>query len=77
MAHPERVAAIVSQNGNAYEAGLGDAWGPIQRYWREPTLQNREAVRRELSPEGIRTQYLHAVPNPAVSPPRGTPSMQR
>ena len=35
---PERVTAIVSQNGNAYEEGLGDAWQPIQRYWREPTL---------------------------------------
>lgn len=71
MAHPERVAAIVSQNGNAYEAGLGDAWAPIQRYWREPTLQNREAVRRELSPEGIRTQYVYGVPNPAVIAPEG------
>jgi pimeloyl-ACP methyl ester carboxylesterase len=71
MARPERVAAIVSQNGNAYEAGLGDAWAPIQRYWREPTLQNREAVRRELSSEGIRTQYLYGVPNPAVIAPEG------
>src|SRR3984957_16618061 len=42
MAHPERVTAIVSQNGNAYEEGLGDAWQPIQRYWREPTSKNRE-----------------------------------
>jgi alpha/beta hydrolase fold len=40
MAHPERITAIISQNGNAYEEGLGDAWAPIQRYWREPTLQN-------------------------------------
>jgi pimeloyl-ACP methyl ester carboxylesterase len=36
MAHPDRVTAIVSQNGNAYEEGLGDAWGPIRRYWAEP-----------------------------------------
>src|SRR5665213_1870474 len=53
---PERLTAIVSQNGNAYEEGLGDAWAPIQRYWREPTPQNREAVRRELSPEGLQSQ---------------------
>jgi pimeloyl-ACP methyl ester carboxylesterase len=71
MAHPERVTAIVSQNGNAYEEGLGDAWAPIQRYWREPTPQNREAVRRELSPEGIRTQYTYGVPNPAIIAPEG------
>jgi pimeloyl-ACP methyl ester carboxylesterase len=71
MAHPERVAAIVSQNGNAYDAGLGDAWAPIRRYWREPTPENREAVRRELSPEGIRTQYLYGVPNPAAVAPEG------
>lgn len=71
MAHPERVIAIVSQNGNAYEEGLGDAWAPIQRYWREPTPENREAVRRELSPEGLRSQYTYGVPNPAVIPPEG------
>ncbi len=71
MARPERVAAIVSQNGNAYEEGLGDAWAPIRRYWREPTPESREAVRRELSPEGIRTQYVHGVPNPAAIAPEG------
>lgn len=71
MAHPERISAIVSQNGNAYEAGLGDAWAPIQRYWREPTPQNREAVRKELGPEGIRFQYVYGVPNPAAIAPEG------
>lgn len=71
MAHPERVTAIVSQNGNAYEEGLGDVWAPIRRYWREPTSQNREAVRKELSPEGIRTQYIYGVPNPAAIAPEG------
>src|SRR5277367_3617342 len=50
MAHPERVTAIVSQNGNAYEEGLGDAWAPIQRYWREPTPANRETLRDALDP---------------------------
>jgi pimeloyl-ACP methyl ester carboxylesterase len=71
MARPERVAAIVSQNGNADEEGLGDAWAPIQRYWREATPENREAVRRELTPEGIRTQYVHGVSNPAAVAPEG------
>ena len=71
MAHPERVTAIVSQNGNAYEEGLGDAWAPIQRYWREPTADNREAVHRELNPEGIRSQYTSGVPDPALIAPEG------
>src|ERR1700679_397077 len=52
MAHPERVSAIVSQNGNAYEGGLGDAWAPIQQYWREPTAEHREVVHQALSPAG-------------------------
>jgi pimeloyl-ACP methyl ester carboxylesterase len=71
MTHPARVWAIVSQNGNAYEEGLGDAWAPIQHYWREPTPENREAVRRELSPEGIRSQYTYGVPNPERIAPEG------
>jgi pimeloyl-ACP methyl ester carboxylesterase len=45
MAHPERVTAIVSQNGNAYEEGLGDAWGPVRKYWAVPTAENREVLR--------------------------------
>ena len=71
MAHPERVTAIVSQNGNAYEEGLGDAWAPIRRYWSEPTPANREVVRNALSPEGIRSQYTEGVPNPEVIAPEG------
>ena len=70
MAHPERVSAIVSQNGNAYEAGLGDAWGPIRKYWAEPTSENREVIRKAiLNLEGTRWQYTHGVANPeSVAP---------
>jgi pimeloyl-ACP methyl ester carboxylesterase len=71
MAHPERVTAIVSQNGNAYEAGLGDAWAPIQQYWREPTAAHREVVHQALSPAGIRSQYTDGVPNPERIAPEG------
>jgi pimeloyl-ACP methyl ester carboxylesterase len=71
VSRPERVTAIVSQNGNAYEEGLGDAWAPIQRYWKQPTSENREAVRRELSPEGLRSQYTHGVPDPDRIAPEG------
>ena len=65
MAHPERVVAIVSQNGNAYEEGLGDAWGPIRKYWAEPTVENREVIRKNvLTLEGTRWQYTHGVTIP-------------
>ncbi|MGA3223825.1 MAG: alpha/beta hydrolase [Acidobacteriaceae bacterium] len=70
MAHPERVSAIVSQNGNAYEEGLGDAWGPIRKYWSEPTAENREVIRQNvLTLEGTRWQYTHGVANPASVAP--------
>jgi pimeloyl-ACP methyl ester carboxylesterase len=70
MAHPERVSAIVSQNGNAYEEGLGDAWGPIRKYWAEPTAENRDVIRQNiLNLEGTRWQYTHGVANPdSVAP---------
>ena len=70
MAHPERVSAIVSQNGNAYEDGLGDAWAPIRKYWSEPTAENRDVIRQNvLTLEGTRWQYTHGVANPASVPP--------
>lgn len=65
MAHPDRVTAIISQNGNAYEEGLGDAWGPIRKYWSEPTAGNREVIRQNiLTFEGTKWQYTHGVANP-------------
>jgi pimeloyl-ACP methyl ester carboxylesterase len=70
MAHPDRVSALVSQNGNAYEEGLGDAWGPIRKYWAEPSLDNREAIRKNiLTLEGTRWQYTHGVADPQSVPP--------
>jgi pimeloyl-ACP methyl ester carboxylesterase len=70
MAHPERVTAIVSQNGNAYADGLGDAWGPIRKYWSQPTPENREVLRQNIMTfEATRWQYTHGVANPdAVAP---------
>ncbi|HEX7951675.1 MAG TPA: alpha/beta fold hydrolase, partial [Burkholderiales bacterium] len=56
LAHPERITAIISQNGNAYEEGLSDSWNPIQRYWNEPTSKNRAALRSFLTPEMTRWQ---------------------
>jgi pimeloyl-ACP methyl ester carboxylesterase len=71
MARPERVTAMVSQNGNAYEDGLGDAWAPIQRYWREPTSENRETLRNALDPAGLRSQYTDGLANPDRIAPEG------
>jgi pimeloyl-ACP methyl ester carboxylesterase len=70
MAHPDRVTAIVSQNGNAYEEGLGDAWGPIRKYWAEPTPENRDVLRKNiLTLEATRWQYTHGVANAESVPP--------
>jgi pimeloyl-ACP methyl ester carboxylesterase len=63
MARPERVTAIVSQNGNAYEEGLGDAWAPIRRYWSQPTPEHRNAIRTGLNAEGMRREYASGISN--------------
>ena len=69
MGRPERVTAIVSQNGNAYVEGLSDAWEPWRAYWARPTPENREACRASLTTEAIRTvQYLHGADPALVSP---------
>jgi pimeloyl-ACP methyl ester carboxylesterase len=67
--HPERITAIVSQNGNAYEEGLSQGWNPIQKYWTEPTAENRAALRGFLTPEATRSQYLHGVQNQTLVAP--------
>jgi pimeloyl-ACP methyl ester carboxylesterase len=61
LAHPERITAIISQNGNAYEEGLSEGWNPIQQYWKEPTPQNRAALKGFLAPEATKWQYTHGV----------------
>jgi pimeloyl-ACP methyl ester carboxylesterase len=67
--HPERVTAIISQNGNAYEEGLSDGWNPIRAYWQDPSPANRDALRAFLAPETTRWQYTHGVKDvSAVSP---------
>jgi pimeloyl-ACP methyl ester carboxylesterase len=71
MARPERVTAIVSQNGNAYEEGLGDAWAPIRRYWSHPTSENREAIRQGLNAEGMRREYGSGISDVDLIAPEG------
>ena len=67
--HPERITAIISQNGNAYEEGLSEGWNPIQRYWTKPTPDNRAALRQFLTPETTRWQYVHGVPDESLVAP--------
>ncbi|HEY2525763.1 MAG TPA: alpha/beta hydrolase [Candidatus Binataceae bacterium] len=69
LRHRERVMAIVSQNGNAYEEGLSDGWNPIQKYWKEPSEANRAALREFLKPETTRFQYIHGVSEEALVAP--------
>lgn len=67
--HPERISAIISQNGNAYEEGLSEGWNPIRAYWEDASAANREALRALLKPETTVWQYTHGAPEPvAVSP---------
>ena len=61
LARPERITAIISQNGNAYEGGLSQGWNPIQKYWKEPTAGNRAALRDFLKPEATKSQYFYGV----------------
>ena len=69
MGHPERITAIISQNGNAYEEGLSEGWNPIQRYWKEPTPENRAALRSFLTPEATKWQYVYGVQEESLVAP--------
>ncbi|MBS6435578.1 MULTISPECIES: alpha/beta fold hydrolase [Pantoea] len=72
LAYPDRVTGLVSQNGNAYLEGLGDAWAPIRRYWAQPTPENRQVVHDNvLNLAGTRWQYLHGVSDETLVAPEG------
>ena len=64
LRHPERITAVISQNGNAYLEGLSEGWNPIQAYWKDPSANNRAALRAFLKPEATEWQYTHGVPTP-------------
>ena len=66
-ANPEKVTALISQNGNVYEEGLQDSWGPFRTYWESPTKENRDALRGLLSKETTFFQYTHGVPDNRLS----------
>jgi pimeloyl-ACP methyl ester carboxylesterase len=69
--HPDRITAIISQNGNAYEEGLSDGWNPIRAYWQDASPANREALRAFLKPETTIWQYTHGVPDATKVSPDG------
>ncbi|BFU96937.1 MAG: putative 3-oxoadipate enol-lactonase [Nitrospira sp.] len=68
LRHPERMTAIVSQNGNAYEEGLSTGWNPIQKYWADPSPENRAALKAFLEPEATKWQYTHGADAARVAP---------
>lgn len=70
LAHPDRIAGIVSQNGNAYLEGLGEAaWAPLRAYWEKPNEAAVEAIRARMTLDGVKAPYFHGVPNPSVIEP--------
>ncbi|WP_419759148.1 alpha/beta fold hydrolase [Acidisoma sp.] len=69
--HPERISAIVTQNGNTYLEGVSDAFAPVQAYWKEPTQANRDALRGFLAPQTTLFQYTHGVADPSLVSPDG------
>jgi pimeloyl-ACP methyl ester carboxylesterase len=69
--HPDRITAIITQNGNAYTEGLSDSWAPVQAYWKDPSPANREAVATMVQPETTIWQYTHGVPDVTRVSPDG------
>jgi pimeloyl-ACP methyl ester carboxylesterase len=69
--HPQRVSAIITQNGNAYEEGLSDGWNPIRAYWKDPTQANRDAIHTLVLPETTVWQYTHGAPDVSLVSPDG------
>jgi pimeloyl-ACP methyl ester carboxylesterase len=71
LKHPERITAIISQNGNAYEEGLSDGWNPIRAYWQDPSQANRDALRALLTHDTTVWQYTHGVSDATRVSPDG------
>ena len=69
LRRPDAITAIISQNGNAYEEGLSENWNPIQKYWRDPTPENRKDLRGFLTPESTKWQYTHGVADETLVAP--------
>jgi pimeloyl-ACP methyl ester carboxylesterase len=69
VANPEKIAGMISQNGNAYEEGLSSGWNPIREYWQEPTEQNRNNLRVLATAETTQWQYFTGVTDKSLVAP--------
>ena len=69
--HPDRITAIISQNGNAYVDGLSEGWNPIRAYWEDASQSNRDALKAFLKPDTTIWQYTHGVADPTQVSPDG------
>jgi pimeloyl-ACP methyl ester carboxylesterase len=70
LANPEAVSAVITQNGNGYEAGFAEEfWKPVRAYWRDQNPQTEAGLRQALTLEAIRWQYLHGVPDQSLVSP--------
>jgi pimeloyl-ACP methyl ester carboxylesterase len=69
VAHPERVTALITQNGNAYEEGLSGEWDSARTYWQHPTPENRAAMRQMYTWDFVQSQYRHGTPDPTQVAP--------
>jgi pimeloyl-ACP methyl ester carboxylesterase len=70
VANPDRITGIVTQNGNAYDEGLGDApWVPLREYWKQPSSAIRETIKERMSLDGVRDSYTQGVRDPAAIEP--------
>lgn len=69
--HPEKISAIVTQNGNTYLEGVSEAFAPVQAYWNDPSQANRDALRGFLAPETTLFQYTYGVADPSKVSPDG------
>src|SRR5215831_14306768 len=77
LEHPERITAIISQNGNACDEGLSAGWDSMKEYWSHPTATFRESLREAFTPEAIRNQYTQGAPDPSLVSPDGSTWMVR
>jgi len=71
LKYPDRIQAIISQNGNAYVEGLSDGWNPITTYWKDPSQKNRDALRSLLTPQTTEFQYVCGVAEKSLVSPDG------
>lgn len=69
QAHPSKITAIISQNGNAYEEGLSTGWEPIRTYWNDPSKANRDALSDFPTPASIKWQYVEGVSDTSAVAP--------